>query len=130
ELNRPKGGSQIPFYDLARLGGDSTLRGFDTFRFYGEKSILFQAELRQTVWHRGEDSGLDVFGFGDTGQDWGVNSNLVLGDARFNDLTRKNYAADGGGGVQYRVSSSLAARVEVGHSTERTGLWISVSRGF
>ena len=71
-----------------------------------------------------------MFGFGDTGQVWGVNCNLGTGDARFDELERKAFAADGGGGVQYRVSSSLAARVEVGRSNESTLVWVSVTRGF
>ena len=73
DLKSPKGGSQIPFYDLAIVGGRSYVRGFPDYRFRGNNSLLFSGELRQTVWRRTENQGLDVFGFADVGQVWGDN---------------------------------------------------------
>ncbi|MGH9846573.1 MAG: BamA/TamA family outer membrane protein, partial [Blastocatellia bacterium] len=72
-LQSPKGGSQIPFYDQAYLGGRNSVRGFQNFRFRGNNVVTFSAELRQTVLSQEENRGLDVFAFGDTGQVWGDN---------------------------------------------------------
>src|SRR5205085_1124898 len=35
EFKKPKGGSQIPFYDLSWLGGREYLRGYELYRFRG-----------------------------------------------------------------------------------------------
>src|SRR4029434_5135853 len=73
ELKSPKGGSQIPFYELSFLGGRSHLRGFQNYRFRGNNSLLFSGELRRTLWRKDEHQGLDIFGFVDVGQVWGDN---------------------------------------------------------
>src|SRR5438046_642955 len=33
QMKQPKGGSQIPFYDLSALGGREFVRGYETYRF-------------------------------------------------------------------------------------------------
>jgi outer membrane protein assembly factor BamA len=72
-LKDPRGGSQIPFYELPFLGGQLYGRGFKSFRFRGNNMLLASAELRRTVRTQSEERGLDVFGFGDAGQVWGDN---------------------------------------------------------
>lgn len=139
DLNRRKGGSAIPFYSLPRLGGNATLRGFDTFRFTGQNAALFQAELRQTVWRQdGEDKrGVDVIAFSDLGQVWGqgypppncapfatVDPNLG------NDFDTDNFEVDVGVGVSYRVSKGFAIRVDFAHSNEDDKIRLTFSRGF
>lgn len=130
-LQSPKGGSQIPFYDQAYLGGRSLVRGFQNFRFRGNNAVAFSAELRQTVFSQEENRGIDVFAFGDTGQVWGDNRSrsnpATLGNR---DFDARNWRAGLGGGVQYRYSKALAIRVEIGHSNERNLIYLSVSRGF
>ena len=64
-LQSPKGGSQIPFYNLAWVGGQNFVRGFPDGRFRGHNSAFFSAELRKTVWTGEEGRRLDVFAFGD-----------------------------------------------------------------
>jgi outer membrane protein assembly factor BamA len=130
-LQSAKGGSQIPFYDQAYLGGRSLVRGFQNFRFRGNNVVAFSAELRQTVLGQEENRGVDVFAFGDTGQVWGDNrSRLNPATAVNRDFDGRNWRAGIGGGVQYRYSKGLAARVEIGHSNERNLIYLSVSRGF
>ena len=130
-LKNPRGGSQIPFYDLSFLGGRMYVRGFKNFRFRGNNVALGSAELRQTVWTQSEDRGLDVFGFGDAGQVWGDNRSqtdpTILANQEFDS---KNWRASVGGGVQYRYSKSLAGRIEIGHSHERNLIYASITRGF
>lgn len=130
-LKDPRGGSQIPFYDLSFVGGRTHVRGFRTFRFRGNNVALTSTELRQTVWTKNEDRGLDVFGFGDAGQVWGDNRSqtdpVILANQQFDS---RNWKASVGGGLQYRYSSRLAFRIEMGHSNERNLMYVSVSRGF
>ncbi|MGH8694705.1 MAG: BamA/TamA family outer membrane protein [Burkholderiales bacterium] len=130
-LQSPKGGSQIPFYNLAWVGGGNSVRGFQDGRFRGHNSALFSAELRKTVWTGEEGRRLDVFAFGDTGQVWGDNRSKT--DPAV--LTNKNFDAGNwrsgiGGGLQYRHAKGYFGRIQVGHSNERTLVYISISRGF
>lgn len=130
-IRDPKGGSQIPFYDLSYLGGRMYVRGFRDYRFRGNNVALASAELRQTIWTQREDRGLDVFAFGDGGQVWGDNrSKTDPTILAHQDFSSSNYRASVGGGFQYRYSKALAGRVEVGHSHERTLIYFSISRGF
>jgi hypothetical protein len=131
DLEAPRGGSQIPFYDMPFLGGRSYLRGFENFRFRGDNLALFSAELRQTVWTQREDRGLDVFAFGDTGQVWGDNRSMIDPAIIANQgFASSNWKAAIGGGIQYRFSSNIAGRIEVGHSNERSIVYWSLTRGF
>ncbi len=130
-LKDPRGGSQIPFYDLSFLGGRMYGRGFKNFRYHGNNLALGSAELRQTVWTQSEDRGLDVFGFGDAGQVWGDNRSqtdpAILANHEFES---SNWRGSVGGGLQYRYSKSFAGRVEIGHSHERNLIYFSITRGF
>ncbi len=131
ELKRTKGGSQIPFYELAWLGGRNTHRGFRNFRFRGNNSLLFTIEPRRTVWKQSETKGLDLFAFGDAGQVWGDNRSrtnpLILANDKF---ASEHWRFGIGGGFQYRVNRSTAIRLDVGHSNETNMVFFSVSRGF
>jgi len=130
-LKRPRGNSQIPFYDLSFLGGRLYDRGFFNYRFRGNNAALFSAELRQTVWTQKEDRGLDIFAFGDIGQVWGDNRShtdpAILANR---DFDSRNWRASVGGGLQYRYSKALGARIDFGHTNERNLLYFSLSRGF
>ncbi|HKY28653.1 MAG TPA: BamA/TamA family outer membrane protein [Pyrinomonadaceae bacterium] len=130
-LKNPKGGSQIPFYELSFLGGRMHVRGFRHFRFRGNNAALGSAELRQTVWTQSEVRGLDVFAFGDAGHVWGDNRSqtdpTILANQEFDS---RNWRASVGGGLQYRYSKNFAGRIEIGHSNERNLIYVSISRGF
>ncbi len=130
-LKDPRGGSQIPFYDLSFLGGRMYGRGFQSYRYRGNNSVLGSAELRQTVWIQSEDRGLDVLGFGDAGQVWGDNRSRTNPAVLANDdFDSRKWRASVGGGVQYRYSRGFAGRVEIGHSHERNLIYFSITRGF
>jgi hypothetical protein len=132
-LRDPKGGSQIPFYDQAFLGGRSTGRGFKNFRFRANNSILYSGEVRRTVWAQNDENtkGLDIVVFADLGQVWGDNRSntnpIILANDNF---SSRNYRTGFGGGVQYRMSKSVAFRIELGASNERTLPYISLRPGF
>jgi outer membrane protein assembly factor BamA len=131
QFKAPKGGSQIPFYDLSWMGGREYLRGYETYRFRGNNMLLFSTELRRTVYSKTDTRGLDVFAFADSGQVWGdarsLTDPLILENQGFRS---SNWHSGVGGGLQYRHSGTLAARFDVGHSNEGTLVYISMSRGF
>jgi hypothetical protein len=130
-LKDPRGGSEIPFYDLSFLGGRMYGRGFQNYRYRGNNSVLGSAELRQTIWTQREDRGLDVFGFGDAGQVWGDNRSLTDRAILANqDFDPGKWRASLGGGVQYRYSRGFTGRFEIGHSHERNLIYFSITRGF
>ena len=131
QFKAPKGGSQIPFYDLSWMGGREYLRGYETYRFRGNNMLLFSTELRRTVYSKTDTRGLDVFAFADSGQVWGdarsLTDPLILENQGFRS---SNWHSGAGGGLQYRHSRTLAARFDVGHSKDGTLVYISMTRGF
>jgi outer membrane protein assembly factor BamA len=131
QFKTPKGGSQIPFYDLSWLGGREFLRGYHSYRFRGNNVLLLSTELQQTVYSITGVRGVDVFAFADAGQVWGdarSSTDLVILDNQ--DFSSRNWHSGLGSGLQYRHSRSLAARVEVGRSREGALIYLSLSRGF
>jgi len=50
ETNRDKGGSVVPFFDMATIGGSSTVRGFRTNRFTDKSALTLSAEYRYRIW--------------------------------------------------------------------------------
>ena len=75
--------------------------------------------------------GLDLIVFGDVGQVWGDNrSNIDPTILRNDDFDSRNYRTGAGGGVQYRLSKSVAFRFEIGASNERTLGYIALRPGF
>jgi outer membrane protein assembly factor BamA len=131
QFKEPKGGSQIPFYNLSWMGGREYLRGYETYRFRGDNMLLVSTELRQTVYSKTDTRGLDVFAFADSGQVWGdarsLTDPLILENR---DFRSSNWHSGVGGGLQYRHSGTLAARFDVGHSNEGTLIYLSMTRGF
>lgn len=139
DLNDRKGGSAIPYYSMPRLGGNSSLRGFDTFRFTGANAALFQLEFRQTVKRFGddEDRGLDVILFGDAGQVWGHGFEIpAVTSFRGVDLTAgedfdtDQFEVDGGVGLGVRISKGFGIRFDYAHSNEDDKVRFVFSRGF
>jgi outer membrane protein assembly factor BamA len=130
-LKHPKGGSQIPFYDMAFLGGRAYVRGYDEYRYFGNNLLMFSTELRQTVWSKSESKGVDVFAFGDAGQVWGDRRSRVDATVLRNDkFDSRNWRASVGGGAQYRAGSLLILRAELAHSNESNKFYFSIGRGF
>jgi hypothetical protein len=132
-LRDPKGGSQIPFYDQSFFGGRSFGRGFKSYRFRGENSILYSTEVRQTVWSMNDENtkGVDLIVFGDVGQVWGDNRSRTDPSVLLNEnYDSRNFRTGFGGGVQYRLNKSFAFRFEIGASNERTLGYISLRPGF
>jgi outer membrane protein assembly factor BamA len=127
QFKNPKGGSQIPFYDLSFLGGREYVRGYQSYRFRGNDVLIFSTELRQTVYKKTDRRGADVFAFADSGQVWGDARSSAVADRG---VSSSNWRSGVGGGLQYRHSSALGARLEVGRSNEGVRIYASLWRGF
>ncbi|MFM8395245.1 MAG: BamA/TamA family outer membrane protein [Acidobacteriota bacterium] len=127
-LKQPRGGSQIPFYNLAWMGGRTQHRGYRNFRFRGNNLLVLTVEPRRTIFSQSETRGLDLFVFGDAGQVWGDNRPAATPAARHFATSNWRYAL--GGGVQYRLNRSTAFRIDIGRGREELRVFFSVSRGF
>ncbi len=102
-FNDPKGGSEIPFFRLARLGNSQTLRGFDTNRFYGRNAVAANIEYRYELVR-----GIEAVLFTDLGQ-------VYKHPSEFN---RGNFRATFGGGLQLASKKSTFFRFLIGKSSE------------
>jgi Omp85 superfamily domain len=131
QFKNPKGGSQIPFYDLSYLGGREYVRGYQSYRFRGNNVLILSTELRRTIYKKTDHRGVDLFAFADSGQVWGdarsASDPAILADQSFR---ASNWRSGVGGGLQYRHSRALAARLGVGRSNEGIRIYASMSRGF
>lgn len=131
DLRSPKGGSQVPFFANAYLGGRSYVRGYSNYRFRSHNLLLFSGEFRQTVFAFKEDMGIDIAAFGDVGRSWGdtrskTNAAIIRND-RFGDAP---WRAGYGPALQFRYNKDFAVRVDWAHSPERNLVYFSISRGF
>jgi hemolysin activation/secretion protein len=131
QLKQTKGGSQIPFYDLSYLGGRDYVRGYDVYRFRGNNVFILSAEIRRTVYKKTDHRGIDIFALADAGQVWGDSRSTtdpaILANQQFRST---NWRTGVGGGLDYRHSRTMAARVEVARSNEGVQIYASMSRGF
>lgn len=110
-----KSGQDVPYFLVPHLGGGSTLRGYDSWRFRDRNALLLQAEWRIMV-NRFMDTAL----FYDAGK--------VA--ARTSDLDFDNLKSDYGFGVRFHGPFTTAFRVEVARSREGTRLVVSTSPVF
>jgi outer membrane protein assembly factor BamA len=119
---------QVPFWELAELGGQDTLRGFFPNRFLGKGRVLLNAEARVRIfdfdffdlWH----VYIDGVVFGDGGRVFldreDLEDEFQLGDIAESIIDTFQYSY--GGGLRFKLSEALVARVDVGFSEEEIGL--------
>ena len=98
-----KDGQQIPFFMLPALGGGSTLRGYSSWRFRDQNSLLLQGEWRIMV-----NRYLDLAFFYDAGK--------VA--ARTSDLDLDHLKDDYGFGVRFHGPFATPLRIELARSRE------------
>jgi hypothetical protein len=103
QTSSEKDGQQTPFFMLPALGGGSTLRGFDSWRFRDEHSLLLQAEWRVMV-----NRYLDLALFYDAG--------TVA--ARREELDLDRLKDDFGVGIRFHGPFTTPLRVELAKSHE------------
>ena len=98
-----KDGQQTPFFMLPALGGGSSLRGYSSWRFRDQNSLLLQAEWRIMV-----NRFLDLAFFYDTGKV----------TARTSDIDFDGLKDDFGFGVRFHGPFATPLRVELARSRE------------
>jgi len=99
----------VPFYLQTTLGSDRTLRGFRRYRFYGENSILFNAEYRWQV-----NTGFDMALFGDSGRVFNKPGEISL----------SNPQTSAGFGLRFKGQKGVAVRFDIGFSREGGQIWL------
>jgi len=109
------GGTDVPFYQLPNLGGQTSLRGFRSRRFQDNGSLVLNAEYRYPIW-----SNVDAAVFVDAGQ--------VFGDVA--DVRGNRFHWSYGGGLHVLNRNGLSARLEVAGSTEGVRTIITVEPTF
>jgi outer membrane protein assembly factor BamA len=118
----------IPFYELAYLGGDRTLRGYFKQRFLGRAAALATAEYRLKLldfqffdlWQ----VRIDGVGFVEGGQVFISDEDVAnqLGPefvSTIGEEIRYSY----GGGLRFAIGQALVARIDAGFSEEESGLF-------
>lgn len=108
-------GHVVPFYMLPTMGGGSSLRAFDEFRYRGENALLLNAEYRVPV-HKFVDVAAFVDG-GTVSQDYqGINPNGLI----------TNY----GVGLRLHTATRMIFRFDVAHGREGTRFLAKVKNPF
>ncbi len=117
---------EIPFYQLARLGGygrqnynSETLRAYGENRFFGDSAALVNLEYRYNIWHY-RDFKLDTVLFWDEGQVFSQISRFKLRDFR------ESY----GGGFRVSIADLAILSVELAHGDEGTHLYVRTETPF
>ena len=106
---------QTPFFMLPALGGGSSLRGYDSWRFRDRHSLLLQGEWRIMV-----NRYIDLAFFYDTGKVTPRRSDL--------DLTALK--SDGGVGVRFHGPFATPLRIELAKSRDGLALVFAASPVF
>ena len=115
QINEANDGNHVPFFMQPSLGGSHTLRGFDSFRWRGERVMLYQAEYRweaTTFW--------DLNAFIDTGAVSGPDENLSFSNLQW----------DWGFGTRFKTYRDIVLRLEVAFSDETTRYYFRGSTSF
>jgi hypothetical protein len=106
---------QIPFFMLPALGGGSSLRGFSSWRFRDQHSLLMQAEWRVLA-----NRFLDMAVFYDTGK--------VV--SRRSDISLEGLKSDFGLGFRLHGPAATPLRIELAKSNEGLALVFSSKAAF
>jgi hypothetical protein len=96
-------GNVVPFYVQPTLGGSTTLRGFNEFRFRDRNALLLNAEYRWEAF-----SGLDMAIFGD----WGDVA------PTWDDIDIDEFKSDYGIGFRFNTFRSVFLRIDLARSTQ------------
>ncbi|HXI27924.1 MAG TPA: hypothetical protein VNG89_05870 [Vicinamibacterales bacterium] len=115
ETTFAKDGQEVPFFLLPHLGGGSTLRGFESWRFRDRNRLLLQGEWRIMV-----NRFMDTAVFYEAGK---VASRAA-------DLDLDGLQHDYGFGARFHTPFQTVFRVEVARSVEGTRLVVSTTQVF
>lgn len=108
-------GQAVPFYLQSVLGGNNDLRGYRPFRFYGDNSLLMNAEWRWEVF-----SGMDMAVFADAGKVF----------QHHNQFDFHNLESAVGVGMRFNARNNTFIRLDAGFSHEGYQVWFSFGDAF
>jgi hypothetical protein len=108
---------EVPFYKLAKLGGEKRLRGLFKGRYRDTDMLLAQAEYRSPPWWR-----LRLAGFAGLGSVYGASSQLSIEHLKWSTGLGLRLAVDESEGVNVRA--------DVGLSADGPGLYLSIGEAF
>lgn len=111
----PAPANRVPFFLQPSLGGSNSLRGYDTFRFQGDKAMLIQAEYR---WDIVQPFGVALFG--DTGTVANRGSRLSVDELK----------SDWGVGFRILGSRTVLLRIDEAFSNEGAHTQFRLSAAF
>jgi len=107
EYNDKVDGGTLPFFDMARLGGSDTLRGFQYNRFFDNSAVWLNLEYRYNIW-KYRDFKVNFAPFLDMGTIFGEGDDFEFSNAEF------SY----GGAFRFRVVEKVVFNVEVAKSND------------
>lgn len=113
--DRASDGSRVPFYLMEPLSNSHDLRGYETFRFRGEKILTFQAEYR---WEAAP--ALELALFADAGRVFRTGEEWTLDGMR----------GSAGFGLRFKTHDSLLARLDVAKGSEGTRVYFRFGPSF
>ena len=102
---------EVPFYMMETLGGNRTIRGFDTFRFRDRNVLVANNEFRWQAWFR-----LDMALFLDAGYSFKNLKDFELGEVE------TGY----GVGFRFKSSRTTAARLDIAWSREGVTTYLKI----
>lgn len=115
QLDDADPGNRVPFYLQESFGGSHTFRGFSSFRFRGEKALLFQVEYR---WEA--SPALELVLFADAGSVGRTDEPWNADDLEF----------DWGTGVRLKSWKDVLLRLDWGHSNETSRILFRFSNSY
>ena len=114
-LTNTGGTQRVPFYLQPTLGGSNTLRGYRPFRFYGDNSVMVNAEYRWEL-----SPILDMVAFAEGGKVFN----------RWEQWNLHHLESDVGFGMRLKNRSKVVVSLETGFSHEGFQLWFRVNNMF
>jgi outer membrane protein assembly factor BamA len=114
-LTHTSDGDRVPFYLQPTLGGSDDLRGFRSFRFYGDNLLVLNAEYRWESF-----SGLDMAIFADAGKVFPRHAQWNL----------KDLEGTVGFGFRFNIRNNVFMRLDVGFSHEGHQIWLKFDNVF
>ena len=99
----PGPGNSVPFFLQPSLGGGESLRGYEPYRFQGDKMLLLQGEYRWEASRR-----FELAFFGDTGTVANQGERLSINKMK----------SDAGIGFRFKTSRATLFRFDLARSNE------------